>query len=158
EIRVRLSTDRPTNPQIAATVEGSWRGETIDLEGAENPLTGAVVRGAVLMHQLGPMLFAPVVDNRTFSLTPGRSHDVRVIRRPERISVYVDGLEAVSGRLMTEENAGLSVGAFHGELGARMTIESIEIRAPREALDKQAARARVEALFGEVGLRSEVTA
>jgi WD40 repeat protein/tetratricopeptide (TPR) repeat protein len=158
EIRVRLSTDRPTNPQIAATVEGSWRGETIDVEGAENPLTGAVVRGAVLMQQLGPMLFAPVVDNRTFSLTPGRSHDVRVIRRPERISVYVDGIEAVSGRIITEEGARLQLGTFFGEPGTRVMIESIEVRAPREALDKRAAQERIEALFHDVGLRSEVIA
>jgi WD40 repeat protein/tetratricopeptide (TPR) repeat protein len=156
EIRLQVSIDRPANVQIGATVEGSYRGETIDICAAEIPFTGAP--GAGIMKRLGKLLSMPVVDNRVFALAVGRAHEIRAVRRPERITVYLDGLEIVSGRLMTEEHAGLSMGAFHGELGAKVTIESIEIRAPGEALDKQAAWARVEALFGEVGLRSEVIA
>ena len=156
EIRLRVSTDRPTDLRIAAAVEGSARGETIDLCGPEDPSPDAT--GASIGKRLGPMQVAPVVVNRTFALAPGRSHDVRVIRRPQRITAFVDGTEVASTRLMTEEDARLQLAALHGEPGARLSIESIEVRAPRSALDRQAARDRVEALFRGVGLRSEVIA
>ncbi len=70
---------------------------------------------------------------RPFTMQPGRWHHVRVLREPERIRTYVDGVECLSERIPDVELTGLMLQAAWGDAGDEVEFKDIEVRAPPRA-------------------------
>jgi WD40 repeat protein len=67
---------------------------------------------------------------RKFTMQPGRWRQVRVLREPERIRVYVDGEEYLSERIPDIDLPRLSLQGAWGEVGDEIEFKDLEIRAP----------------------------
>jgi eukaryotic-like serine/threonine-protein kinase len=154
EVRFDLRVPKPIVCQILFLNEAQSLGETIDLAGVINPFFK--VKVSVLMAQLRAILFAPITTNRAFQLEPGSTHDVRILRQPNQLTVKVDGHIVLNGRQHAIEGAMLSLAGIHGQSGDTIEFANLRIHAPQSAIDEQSARATVDRLFAEVGLRSEV--
>jgi WD domain, G-beta repeat len=154
EVRFDLRVSSPIVCQVLFLDEAQTLGETVDLAGVINPFFRYKV--SVLMAQLGPMLFTPITTNRAFRLEPGSTHDVRILRQPNQLTVKVDGHTVLNGRQHAIEGAMLSLAGIHGQPGDTIEFAKLRIRAPQSAIDEESARTTVDRLFAEVGLRSEV--
>jgi hypothetical protein len=85
--------------------------------------------GAMLMVMSGT--FQTAGANTSFVLTPGVRHQVRLLREPRRMTLFVDGARVVSSRVPALEAPTLQLQGVWGEVGAVVEFDDVEVRTPR---------------------------
>jgi hypothetical protein len=65
-----------------------------------------------------------------FAMRPPPWRNVRVLRQPERIRVYVDGAETLSAPIQDVELPYLSLAGLFGAVGDEIEFNDVEVRAP----------------------------
>jgi WD40 repeat protein len=70
---------------------------------------------------------------RAFAMRPGKWHHVRVLRQPQRIRVFVDGVETLSEPIPDVELPYLSLQGSWGAVGDEIEFKDFEVRAPAKA-------------------------
>ncbi len=64
-----------------------------------------------------------------FTVEPGKHYKVRIIRQPQRITVFVDGKQVLSERVRSIETPNLRFFA-RGEAGTKMFVDNLRVKVP----------------------------
>lgn len=70
---------------------------------------------------------------RGFAMQPGVWRQVRVLRQPQRITVFVDGMEVLSEPIPDVELPYLSLNGSWGSVGEQIEFKDVEVRVPSGA-------------------------
>jgi WD40 repeat protein len=76
--------------------------------------------------------YAPIGLARPFVMRTDHWHQVRVLREPERIRLYVDGREYLSERIPNVELNRLLLQGMWGSVGDEIEFKDVEVRAPAD--------------------------
>jgi WD40 repeat protein/serine/threonine protein kinase len=158
EVRFRARVSQPTQVLTQLYDPRHERALVPMLTGMPQPFgfTGAAV---LLIRDLGgrrhfPLLGAP----RDAKLTPGKDHEVRIVRQEERLWMFLDGdlvlaedVPAIDGqRLRLQGNTSEPVP------NAEIAFGEVEVRAPAAAIRRREVRAMVERRFDALGAHAAV--
>jgi Tol biopolymer transport system component len=89
-------------------------------------------RGAALVWQGGLLHFPILTTNPHFEVEPNKRYNVRILREPRRLTLFVNGVEVASSALPPLETQTLSLGGMYGPAGSDVYLDNVEIRAPRD--------------------------
>jgi len=78
-----------------------------------------------------------------FKVEPGRHYKVRIIRQPQRITVFIDGKEVLSERVRNIETRSIRFFA-RGEEGTKMYVDNVKVRGPQKTDTDNATKAEVD--------------
>jgi WD40 repeat protein/tRNA A-37 threonylcarbamoyl transferase component Bud32 len=131
EVRLAFRAERPlvVGVHLAARQDGQ-RAYTVLLCGGAAPFGRPCAR---LQRVTDGWRMAYVGLERAFTMRPGQWHHVRVLRQPQRIRVFVDGVETLSEPILDVELPYLSLQGSWGAVGDEIEFKDVEVRAPIEA-------------------------
>jgi WD40 repeat protein len=102
--------------------------------------------------------YRTVADNTTVTLEPNRHYRVRVLREPERLSVFVDGRPVITHPVPRLDVPFLHLQGSFGKAGGVIYFDNVEVRAPEHTAGERRALAVVERLFEAGSTKEEVLA
>jgi WD40 repeat protein len=131
EVRLAFPADRPLVVGIHLAARPDGQGAyTVLLSGGAAPFGRPCAK---LQRVSEGWRVAYVGLERAFTMRPGQWHHVRVLRQPQRISVFVDGIETLSEPILDVELPYLSLQGSWGAVGDEIEFKDIEVRAPADA-------------------------
>jgi WD40 repeat protein len=89
-------------------------------------------RGARLACQGGLLHYPALTGNSHLEVKPGTPYQVRILRQPKRLTLFVNGVEVVTADVPLVETPTLTLGAMSGAAGTEVRLTNVEIRAPAE--------------------------
>jgi WD40 repeat protein len=127
EVRFDCSTSEDMNVHAMFSSKDASQGLQAWLLGVPAHMT---TRGAAIVWQGGPLHFPVLAANPHVDFQPKRRYQVRVLREPRRLTMFVNGVEAVSARVPLLETEDLSLGGMFGKLGSEVYLANVEVRVP----------------------------
>ena len=88
------------------------------------------MRGAGIVWQGGPLHFPLLASNSHVDVQPNRRYQIRVLREPRRLTLFVNGVEAVTAVVPLLETQTLTLGGMFGKPGSEISLDNVEVRAP----------------------------
>jgi hypothetical protein len=133
EILYETWSPGPVGSEAKLLDPGQTQGLIMALYGTPHPALGS--KGAVVFLQAKPpsVQFQALAANRAFDLKPGVRHKVRIVRQPEGVTVFVDGVKVVSAAPGTRPEGSTPVLHLVGTFGAPGSVvyfDNFEIRVP----------------------------
>jgi WD40 repeat protein len=112
-------------------------------------------KGSVIFVESGGS-WAQVAGNNTVTLEPNHRYRVRVLREPDRLSVFVDGRPVIAHAVPRLDVPFLHLQGSWGKPGAVIYFDNVEVRAPEYTAAERRALAAVERLFEAGSTKEEV--
>jgi WD40 repeat protein len=158
EVRVSYRAEKPLTMALTLKDPATQRLFAAGLSGGSMPYGSPRAGLLYLTDTNANFKMSRVGVFRKFRTEPGRWRQVRLLREPGRLHLWVGDEEKLNERIAEIDLPVLGLQAAWGTPGDEIEFKDLEIRAPAAAVREEALRARAKAVFGRVLLRQEVRA
>jgi WD40 repeat protein len=159
-VEMRINCWSPDAVIVSGAVQNDANTQTQGgmLMGTPNPSLAAGGRGTAIALQTDKMIYHVPAASSKVELKPNTHYHMRILREPQRLTVFIDGVEIVSAPVPDMDLPRLALGGGWGKTNAVVYFDNLQVRAPVAAIQEREAHDRVEALFEQWRLRDDVLA